>query len=106
LAGAVGRGLLAVGLGTVAARPDPDFVVAVEVEAAEPVPSGAWTIARLTARVRVVRAGTEEAWAEVSEGAKGTATQPGEATRRASAALAKQVEERLAEALRKQLERP
>jgi hypothetical protein len=108
VAAAVSRALGAVGLGTVAPTAAPDLLAAVSIEEAAPVAAGAWTTARATARVRVERAGAGagEAWAEIVESAKGTATQPAEAGRRAAAALAKQVEERLAEALRKQLERP
>jgi hypothetical protein len=106
VAAAVARALLAVGLGTVGPNPKPDLIVTVQVEESPAVVAGAWTTARSAARARVAREGSAEAWAEVAESAKGTATHADEAARRAAAALAKQVEDRLAEALRKELEKP
>lgn len=105
VAAAAARALLAVGLGAVGPQPKAALVASVTVEETPSVASGAWTIARSAARVRLVSEGSSEAWAEVAESAKGTATNPAEAARRASAALAKQVEDRLAEALRKELEK-
>jgi len=106
VAAAVARALLAVGLGTVGREPRPDLLATVQVDEAPPVAAGAWTTARLAARVRVARAGAGEGWVDVADNAKGTATAAPEAARRAAAALAKQVEDRLTDALRKQLEQP
>jgi hypothetical protein len=106
VAAAVARALLAVGLGTVGPQPKPDLVASVTVEETPPAASGAWTTARSAARVRLVREGVAEAWVDVAESSKVSATHPAEASRRASAALAKQVEGRFTEALRKQLGGP
>jgi hypothetical protein len=81
-------------------------VASVTVEETPPAASGAWTTARSAARVRLVREGVAEAWVDVAESSKVSATHPAEASRRASAALAKQVEGRFTEALRKQLGGP
>jgi hypothetical protein len=80
-----------------------DLAAALELSAAPAAREDGWTVARLTASVRVTGAG-REAVVTFVETAKGTSGRPEEAARRAGEALAARVEERLHQELRARLE--
>ncbi len=91
---AAARAVVATGMRAVTGRGPHDLDVAVEVEAAAPVKTDGWTVARLTARVVVLDARREMVVSFV-ETAKGTSGRPDEAARRAGESLAARLEERL-----------
>lgn len=103
IAAGAARAVVAAGLRAVSPPAPRDLHAAITLEAAPPAVAGAWTTVRLTARVRVERDG-QEALAAFVESAKGTAGRAEEARRRAQAALAAAVEERLGAELRARLE--
>ena len=97
------RAVVSTGMRAVAAGDAHELSVGVDADAAEPVRTEGWLVARVTARVRVVDARNEAVVAFV-ETAKGTSGRADEAARRAGEALAARVEERLHEELRARLE--
>jgi hypothetical protein len=97
------RGVLATGMRVAAAGGPSDLSVSIEAEASAPSVSDGWTVARLTARARILDARKEPTGSFV-ETAKGTSGRPDEASRRAGEALAVRLEERLAEELRTRLD--
>jgi hypothetical protein len=102
---AAARAIVATGLRVVPVDDAQDLSVRMEEEAAVPAVSGPWTVARLTARVRVLDARKETVGSFV-ETAKGTSGGAEEAARRAGEALAARVEERLQAELRSRLDAP
>lgn len=102
---AAARAVVATGMRAAALDASHDLAVSVDEEAAAPAIADGWTVARVTARVRVLDAQSETV-ASFVETAKGTSGRADEASRRAGEALAARVEERLFTELRTRLEAP
>jgi len=98
------RAIVGTGMRAVAAGAPHDLATLVDVEHAPAALDGAWTVVRLTARVRVLEGAGAEAVVTFVETAKGTSGRAEEAGRRAGEALAARVEERLQEELKGRLE--
>ena len=98
------RAIVSTGMRAVSAGAPHDLATIVDVEQAPAATDGAWAVARLTARVRVLQGAGTEAVVTFVETAKGTSGRAEEAGRRAGEALAARVEERLQVELRGRLE--